>query len=92
MELKNDRHTSVMNDRKHVELQGVKNVISFDTEEVLLDTTLGGLLIKGAQLNINQLDLEKGLVEIDGKINAMIYSDKSPSDSSAKNLISRLFR
>ena len=93
MELKgNDIHKCVMNDRKYLELMGIKTVMSFDTEEILLDTFLGGLLIKGNDLHINQLNLDKGIIDVEGKIDALIYSDKSPAESTTKGILSRLFR
>ena len=88
----NKEHKFVLNERKFVELTGIKTVISFDTEEVLLDTSLGGLLIKGHELHINQLNLDKGFVDVEGKVDSLIYSDKSPVDNTAKGIIARLFR
>ena len=97
MELKsvnapNKEHNIVLNERKLIELTGIKTVISFDTEEVLLDTSLGGLLIKGHELHINQLNLDKGFVDVEGKVDSLIYSDKSALDNTAKGIIARLCR
>lgn len=85
-------HKCNITDRKKVSLTGIKNVISFDTEEVLLDTALGGLMIKGKELHINQLSLDRGIVDVDGNVDALVYSNKSPADSTAKGIMSRLFR
>ena len=88
----NETHKSIIDERKHLEVWAVKEVLNFDTEEVLLDTKLGGLLIKGKELHIKRLDLEKGIIDVDGKINALIYSDKSPKESLSKGIVARLFR
>ena len=92
MSTQSSEHRFTMNGRKFVELTGINTVVSFDTEEVLLDTVLGGLLIKGHELHINQLNLDKGLVDVEGKVDSFIYSDKSPTENTAKGIISRLFR
>ena len=88
----NETHKNIIEERKHLEVSAVKDVVSFDTEEILLDTKLGGLLIKGSGLHINHLDLGNGVIDVDGKINALIYSDKNVGESSAKGLLARLFR
>ena len=49
---------SVMN-RRTGSITGVSDVISFDISEVLLETELGMLQIKGADLHVNRLSLEK---------------------------------
>ena len=85
-------HRCSVSDRKAAELSGVSKVVSFDTNEILLDTNLGGLLIKGVDLHINRLDLDKGIVEVEGKMDALIYSDRNSDESTAKGIISRLFR
>ena len=88
----NKTHRCSLSDRKKAELLGVTKVVSFDTNEILLDTYLGGLLMKGIDLHINRLDLDKGIVEVEGKVDALIYSDKNSTESSAKGIMSRLFR
>jgi sporulation protein YabP len=93
MDIKNNEtHKSIIEERKHLNISAVKDVISFDTEEILLDTKLGGLLIKGNELHVNRLDLEHGVIDVEGKVNALIYSDKNIGDSSAKGILARLFR
>ena len=41
-------------------LTGVKDVVVFDENQVVLDTELGLLTIKGKNLHMNRLTLEKG--------------------------------
>jgi len=54
-----------MLNRKLLELSGVLNVDSFDSEEFLLETECGFLAIKGQNLHIKNLKLEQGLVGIE---------------------------
>ena len=61
-----DTHHIVLKERKSATLTGVKEVLSFDSEEVQLDTIRGHLAIKGKGLHVRRLTLERGEVDIDG--------------------------
>ena len=49
-------------------------LISFDSEEFMMDTTLGFLHIKGSSLEIIKLDTYQGNVSIKGKIDSITYN------------------
>ena len=53
-------HKVVISNRKSGVLSGVIDVLSFDVGEILLETELGMLMIKGNDLHVNRLTLEKG--------------------------------
>lgn len=53
-------HKVNMMNRRTGSITGVSDVISFDISEVLLETDLGMMQIKGADLHVNRLTLEKG--------------------------------
>lgn len=78
--------------RKQGEPTGVKEVVSFDAKEVVLDTSMGGLIIRGDDLFIRRLSVEKGEVDLDGRIDSLIYSDKSVGKHGQDSLLKRLFR
>lgn len=65
---KNKQHELHMLNRKQLNLTGVHNVESFDSEEFLLHTELGHLTIKGQNLHIKNLSLEEGLLSIEGMV------------------------
>lgn len=77
--------------RKLLEITGVLNVESFDSEEFLLQTELGHLTIRGQNLHIKNLNLEQGLVSIEGIVNSLSYLDPG-SHSGGKGLLGKLFR
>ncbi len=77
--------------RERVQLTGVKDVISFDSAEVLLETVVGMLQFKGSDLQVKRLTLEKGEVDIDGKVDSMIYSNNQGKAKSAGTILKRLF-
>ncbi|MDO5154677.1 MAG: sporulation protein YabP [Eubacteriales bacterium] len=85
-------HKITLTNRKAGIITGVNAVVSFDTNEILLETELGILLIKGAELNVTRLTLEKGEVEVDGHIDSLTYSDMKPGLRDENGLFMRLFK
>lgn len=84
-------HKLNMVSRKTLELTGVKEVISFDTKEVVLDTTQGMLVLRGDGLNVNRLLVEKGEVDIEGRVDSLIYSERGKNGKKEEVLWKRLF-
>ena len=74
-------------------ISGVKEVISFDPNEIILDTEQGMLMVKGRDLHVNRLTLEKGEVDLSGKIDSIQYSDVNKGKGSqGESLLGRLFK
>ncbi|HZG69934.1 MAG TPA: sporulation protein YabP [Chondromyces sp.] len=84
-------HDVVMRGRKLLEITGVKQVESFDNEEFLLETVMGFLAIRGQNLQMKNLDVDKGLVAIKGRIFDLVYLDDQNGEK-AKGFFSKLFR
>ncbi|WP_019536409.1 sporulation protein YabP [Paenibacillus ginsengihumi] len=80
-----------MLNRKLLEVSGVMNVESFDSEEFLLETECGFLMIKGQNLHIKNLSLEQGLVAIEGYVNELAYVDAN-NQGKSKGLWGKLFK
>lgn len=68
------QHRLVLDNRRAGSFTGVLDVLSFDLNEILLETEQGMLHIKGKDLHINRLNLEKGEIDIDGQVDALNYS------------------
>lgn len=85
-------HKVSMTNRKNCSINGVSDVLSFDIHEILLETEAGMLMIKGNDLHVNRLTLEKGEVDIDGKIDSFTYSDAGGTGHKNESLLTRLFR
>jgi len=84
-------HDVIMRSRRLLDITGVKQVESFDNEEFLLDTVMGFLAIKGQNLQMKNLDVDKGIVSIKGKIFDLVYLDEQHGDK-AKGFFSKLFK
>lgn len=86
-------HKLSMVNRRTCNLSGVNDVLSFDIHEILLETEQGMLMIRGDDLHVSRLTLDKGEVDIDGRLDSFTYSDMSEGGGQkAQSLISRLFR
>ena len=76
-------------DRRKIELTGIKAVDSFDEYSVVLSVSCGKLTIEGEAMGITVLDLDKGIVCAEGRINAVIYSEQREGERGG--LFARLF-
>jgi len=85
-------HKVSLSSRKEGVITGVNDVLSFDAKEVLLETEQGILMLRGDELHINRLTLEKGEVDIDGRIDSLTYSDGGGYSKSGESLLGRLFK
>ncbi len=83
-------HDVIMRGRRLLDITGVKQVESFDNEEFLLETVMGFLAIRGQNLQMKNLDVEKGVVSIKGRIFDLVYVDDH--QEKAKGFFSKLFK
>ena len=79
-------HNLMLENRNTLELTGVKNVDAYNDEEIVVNFDFGNLLIKGNDLSIETLDLSTGLLNVTGKILALIYDEKIETKSFLKRL------
>ena len=85
-------HKLILSNRRTGTITGVSDVISFDIAEILLETEQGMLMIKGSDLHMNRLTLERGEVDIEGRIDSLAYSDVNSYQKQGESLIGRLFK
>lgn len=85
-------HKLILNNRRSCNLTGVNDVLSFDEHEIILETEQGMLMIKGMELHVNRLMLDKGEVDVDGRIDSFTYSEQSAMSAKGESLLSRLFK
>ena len=86
------QHKMAVQNRKSCSLTGVADVIAFDEGEVILETDMGVLVIKGHELHVKRLDLEKGEVDLDGRMDSFFYSEQRNSAAKGESFLGRLFR
>ena len=83
-------HEIYLKHRREMNINGVKDVDSFDDGMTVLQTTDGELTVEGEGLKIGTLDTDRGIVTVSGKINAIYYSNDDGAEK--RGLVSRLFK
>ncbi len=86
------QHKISLTDRGLCNINGVCDVLSFDVAEVLLETEQGMLMIKGTDLHVSRLMLDKGEVDVDGRIDSLTYSEGTGYGGKGESLFARLFK
>ncbi len=86
----NTKHEVKIVDRSLIYLGGIDKIISFDSEEFLMESVMGIILLKGENLEIVKLDTHDGVVSIKGTINSMTYDDGKKKDN--ESLLGKLFK
>jgi len=85
-------HSVVLNERKNINITGVKKIENFDNEEFLMETNMGYIVIKGEELEIVKLDTYQGNVMIKGKVNSLTYADSANKKNKEDGLFNKLFK
>ena len=57
-------HRLTIENRAAGSMTGIREVVSFDENQVVLDTDMGLLTMKGKDLHVSRLTLEKGEVAV----------------------------
>ena len=83
-------HGINVNMRKHMDISGVKEVVSFDELGVVLKTLCGELTVEGKDIKVSVLDTDRGVVSLDGRIDALFYSDNE--DAKKHGLFGKLLK
>ena len=85
-------HKLILNNRRTGNLTGVSDVLSFDENEIILETDQGMLMMKGKELHVSRLMLDKGEVDIDGRIDSVTYSEQGSRTERTDSILGRLFK
>jgi len=83
-----------LTNRERVETTGVQKVVSFDEHEIMLETSIGPLSLRGEGMHITHLDLTAGEMVIEGQITSLEYSEQRGKKIRAKgkNILERLIK
>lgn len=69
------QHRVILTNRGTCALNGISDILSFDVNEILLETEMGMLMIRGDRSACEPADSGKGEVDLSGKIDSIQYSD-----------------
>ena len=81
-------HRVLLENRKKAVITGVQEIHSFNENEVLLLSEAGKILLKGEQLHVRKLNLEKGDAEVEGRVDSLSYLTRNAhkKDESTENV------
>ena len=85
-------HSINLVERKNMIITGVKKIENFDSEEFLIETNMGYLIIKGSELELVKLDTMQGNISIKGTVISFTYIDDYKNKSKENSIINRLFK
>ena len=80
-------HKMMIQNRSAGNISGIRDVVSFDENQVVLDTDMGLLTIKGKNLHVSRLTLEKGEVDVEGTMDSLVYSSNESLRKSGWTLL-----
>ena len=81
----------LLKNRSELRITGVKKLESLNSNEFHLITVLGRMVVKGTELEMKQLDIEKEILVIIGKVYLMEYLTKDQSEKQ-KGFLTKLFK
>ncbi len=84
----NKKQNLIIENRTKLTVSAVKEILNFDEQTVVADTSLGELTIKGDNLKVTGFMSETGDLYIEGKICAVGYTTQNKQSG----FIGRLFK
>lgn len=81
----------ILENRNKLSVSGVKDVLSFDDQVVIMETELGLLTVKGENLKINKLSIDTSEVVVEGQIDSLGYSEQNKAKQDG-SLLSKIFK
>ena len=81
-------HSLRLDERQRLSVSGVEEVVSFDEENVTVQTVKGTLNIRGGGLRVDKLEKTSGELTVTGNVKELEYEEAG----SGTGFFSRLFR
>ncbi|EMS70205.1 sporulation protein YabP [Ruminiclostridium cellobioparum] len=88
--VKPKNQTLILENRERLSVSGVVDVESFNEESIIAVTDIGVLVIRGADLHINKLNLDSNELVVEGDIFSLEYNDGENTKS--KSFFGKMFK
>ncbi|MDD4334078.1 MAG: sporulation protein YabP [Desulfotomaculaceae bacterium] len=85
------RHSVAVYGRRQLVMEGVIQVDSFDETEIVLETNMGVLVLKGEGLHITQLSKDTGGLTAEGTFTSFQYVENR-TKGMGKGILKRMFK
>ena len=76
--------------RSELNISGVSDIISSDENSIYLNTADGTLTVEGADLRIISIDVSGGYMNVEGKVDSLVYNDRTQTQKSG--FLARMFK
>lgn len=86
------QHHLSLDGRSNGVVTGIQKVESFDETLVVLVTLQGKLTIKGKDLHVIRVDVERGELAFSGSVDSMVYTELHAMSKGAKGVFKRMFQ
>ena len=90
-QIDNKQEISLVN-RNKLSISGINKIDSLNDEQFIIDTIQGLLLVSGKNLVMQHLDIDKGQIWIEGKVNSLEYIEKQESKKEKQSFFGKLFK
>ena len=91
MEIKQN-HQIKLDNRNKLSVTGINKIDSLNSNEFLIQTNMGLLLIKGENLLMQQLDIDKGNIWIEGTVSGIEYIEDVKEKKTKSSFMGKLFK
>ena len=91
MEIKQN-HELKLENRNKLSISGISKIDSLNSEEFLIQTNYGLLLVKGDNLVMQQLDIDKGNIWIEGNVTGLEYINEPKEKKQKTGFVGKLFK
>ncbi len=91
MEIKQSQELKLEN-RNKLSITGISKIESLNSEEFLIQTNAGLLLVTGQNLVMQQLDIDKGNIWIEGNVNSIEYVVDNKEKKQKSGFMGKLFK
>lgn len=89
---KQNNHELHLISKKKLQVSGVQKIESLNSEEFIINTNMGTLIIIGDKLVMQQLDIDKGNIWIDGIIHSISYVQEHKQVKEKNSFLGKIFK
>ena len=87
----NTIHNIIVGGRKKISVSGVEDMECFDDGKVVVYTSMGIMVVNGANFHMNRLSLDTGEIVVEGDIDSITYEDAKGTATKKPGMLSKLF-
>lgn len=86
------KHRLSLDDRTSGSITGICSVEAFDEESAVLRCEDERIHIKGQELHMTKLDVDRGEIEFSGKVDSISYQGINNAKKVAASVVKRMFK